>query len=487
MCYANGDIKILDVSPVAYLKNTTATGSTFLPSTYPLVPSNVPLQSCPHTPMCLAPSDSWTSHISHVVKVSSEGDLTTLESPEHIVQSLSLLPTRGVLRTVLHILLLVAESLRHPCPYGTVRMPTVETTRHVGAARDRALDAPAVAAGAPPDEARDAVPHRALAGAAGGAHTGDVRPGATEARDGGAVVEVQDEDLSLVGPEEQLAAGGGQARGREEHGRARELAVADAGPEARERVGAGCGVPDADAAVVARRDEVRPVVGPGEAVDGPRVRLGRDAAPAAPRAAAATAAVGRVPEAVVGHAEAVLLVQEPEEGAGAAYVPEADGAVEGAAGEDVLVARRPGEGEDGAAARDAAGGDEGLDGGVGAQVDEADGGVGEAAGDEEVVGDGRDGMRVELGAQVPGARQLRAARRPQLERLVEGARQEGLGVERVEGQPRDPELVALLLLLLAAGVGIGPVDGRDGLVDAGVVWVATLLEVPQLDGRVRAA
>lgn len=424
--------------------------------------------------------------MSQVVRLSGEGDLITLESPEHIIQSLSLLPTHGVLQVILHILLVVAESLRHPHPYGTVHMPTVETTRHVGAAGDRTLDAPAVATGAPPDEARDAVSHRALAGAPGGAHAGDLRPGAAEACDGGAVVEVQDEDLGLVGPEEQLAAGGGQARGREEHGRARELAVADAGPEARERVGAGGGVPDADAPVVARRDEVGPVVGPGEAVDGPRVRLGRDAAPTAPRAAAA---VG-VPEAVVGHAEAVLLVQEPEEGAGAAYVPEADGTVEGAAGEDVLVARGPGEGEDGAAAGDAAGGDEGLHGGVGAQVDEADGGVGEAAGDEEVVGDGRDGVRVELGAQVPGARQLRAARRPQLERLVEGARQEGLSVERVEGQPRDPEPVALLLLLLlllAAGVGVGPVDGRDGLVDAGVVWVAALLEVPQLDGRVRAA
>lgn len=56
-----------------------------------------------------------------------------------------------------------------------------------------------------------------------------------------------------------------------------------------------------------------------------------------------------------------------------------------------------------------------------------------SAGDEEVRGDGRGGVRVDLGSEVEGARDLGGGRGPQLEGLVEGGREEGELVEGEEG------------------------------------------------------
>lgn len=136
-------------------------------------------------------------------------------------------------------------------------------------------------------------------------------------------------------------------------------------PKVGERIGARSGVPHTHAPVVARRDDVRTAVGPGEAVDGAGVGFGGHADAAADDGGGGGGGGVRGGQtARVEDAEAVFLVEEADEGVGAPDVSDADGAVGGAAGEDVFVDGRPGDGEDGAGgAAGLAGGEEGLDGG----------------------------------------------------------------------------------------------------------------------------
>lgn len=92
-------------------------------------------------------------------------------------------------------------------------------------------------------------------------------------------------------------------------------------------------------------------------------------------------------------------------------------------------------------------------------------------------------MRVELGAEIPGARELSmggVGDIPDFERLVVRARDKGTSVGGEEGEVCDAELVAL-------SGGLGAWDRGGGLVGVLGVRIAALLKVPELDGRVCAA
>lgn len=100
-----------------------------------------------------------------------------------------------------------------------------------------------------------------------------------------------------------------------------------------------------------------------------------------------------------------------------------------------------------------------------------------------MVGNRRDGVRVELRAEVPGARELSlggVGDIPDFKRLVVRAREEGARVSGEEGEVRYAEIVALC-------DGLGAWDRGGGLVGVLGVWIAALLKVPELDGCVCAA
>lgn len=205
------------------------------------------------------------------------------------------------------------------------------------------------------------IPHRSLAPLCG--HGSHCRPRAAQPRYDGAFMQVHDQNLALARVKEQVPPRCRQTLGRDKHSQAADVSVAQRRPKVGERIGARGRVPHAHAPVVARRDKVRTAVGPGKAVDGAGVGFGGHADAAANDGGGG--GVGGVwggQTARVEDAEAVFLVEEADEGVGAPDVPDADGAVGGAAGEDVFVDGRPGDGEDGAGgAAGLAGGEEGLD------------------------------------------------------------------------------------------------------------------------------
>jgi hypothetical protein len=84
---------------------------------------------------------------------------------------------------------------------------------------------------------------------------------------------------------------------------------------------------------------------------------------------------------------------------------------------------------------------EGVRAGARAQIDEADGRVLGGAGDEQVRGDGREGVRVEDGGEVEGGGGGEGCGGVDLEGVVVGGGEEGLGVEGVEGEVRYAEFV----------------------------------------------
>lgn len=114
-----------------------------------------------------------------------------------------------------------------------------------------------------------------------------------------------------------------------------------------------------------------------------------------------------------------------------------------------------------------------LDVGTRAKIYQPDGGVLGAAGDEDVAGDGGDGVRVGLGAQGKGTRDTSRLGRPDLQGLIVGRRQEGGGVEGIEGQVGDAKLVRAPSPVAAKDAGHGRVRVRR-------VRVAAGLEVPYL-------
>ena len=142
----------------------------------------------------------------------------------------------------------------------------------------------------------------------------------------------------------------------------------------------------------------------------------------------------------------------------------------------MFVARAPGDGEHGAAA--VAG--KGVCAGARAEVDESDGRVLGRAGDEEVVGDGGEGVGVDDGVEVEGGGGGLRFGRVDLEGVVVRGGEEGEGVEGVEGEVGDAEFVGRGRP--AAGFRRG-----GGVVDAAVEGVAGALEVPEEDGGVSAA
>ncbi|TPX16942.1 uncharacterized protein E0L32_003504 [Thyridium curvatum] len=452
---------------------------------------------------------------------SRKSNLLPHQAPVRIIDSLALparllgrRPALGRHIVRVRVRVLVVPPLRQPRrphPDLPVQVPAVHGASHVRPAHAHAARR-AAAAGPPPRDARHPVPDRPLAAhataAAGAAAAGataalcrrrrgpdarHLRPDAAQARHDAAVVQVQHQDLRLVGPEEQLAARRREPGGRREHGHAREPAVADRRAEAGERVGARRRVPDADAPVVARRHDVRAVVGPREPVDGPAVRPRREPDPAVLQRAPASASAScrRRGTPARDDAQAVFLVEQGHEPAGPPDVPYAHRAVDRAAGEDVLVPRGPRRGEDGACrSADRAGCHEGLDCRARPQVHQPHGRVLRTAGDQEVVRDRGDGVRVDLGAELEGCRELGGLRVPQLEGLVVRRREEGGRVEGVEGEVGDTEAVALRLSRPRArgrGLRLRRLRAEDlgyGLVGEAVVGVAGLLKIPEPDSRV---
>lgn len=320
-------------------------------------------------------------------------DLATRQGFEYIVDGFPLLPSTLLIRLGIigHMFPVIAGNPWHPGVYLAICLATADKPRCVRPARYDADGAStAVTSGASPDKTRDdAVPDGPLSCPAG-PDAGDLSAGCSEASDDGALVKLHNQDVGLVRPEEQLLLGERQTNGGDEHGDVRQLPVADAGAEARKCVGARRRVPDANAPVVAGAYDERAVISPGETVHGPRVRLGGQAGPAVPRVVGVGIATARQDP------QAVLLVEEPEEGAGAPDVPDADRAVERAAGEDVLVAWRPGERQHCAATGNLTGRDEGLDRRVCTQINETDGWVSHSACHEKVVRDGGDGVGVDF-------------------------------------------------------------------------------------------
>ena len=87
---------------------------------------------------------------------------------------------------------------------------------------------------------------------------------------------------------------------------------------------------------------------------------------------------------------------------------------------------------------------------------------------EEMVGDGREGVRVDDGVEGEGCGEGLGFRGVDLEGVVVGGGEEGEGVEGVEGEVGDAEFV-----------GRGCSAGFcGGFVDAAVEWVTGALEVP---------
>lgn len=164
------------------------------------------------------------------------------------------------------------------------------------------------------------------------------------------------------------------------------MRVLDRWAKAGQGVGARRGVPHAHPLIVARRDEVPAVVGPDDAVDSTAVRT-----PLLPIARAAAQSVE------ADRADRVFFVEQAEAAGAAPDVPEADGAVCAAAGDDMLGGGAPGGGQDGSAVAG-----ERVRRGSGTEIDEADGGLLGGTGHKEMGSYGGHGVRVDDMVEIKG-------------------------------------------------------------------------------------
>ena len=247
--------------------------------------------------------------------------------------------------------------------------------------------------------------------------------------------------------------GGRDVSGWKEREEGGELGVFDQGAEMRQGVCADADVPHAHALVVARRDEVSAVFRPDDAVARADVRLAL-VVPGPGVAALAVFAAGP---------DRVVHVQDTQAPRAPPYVPQLDGALGAGAREHVLVARTPGYGENGAAVAG-----QRVRARARSEVDQPDGRVLRRARHEEVVGYGRQGVRVDDRVEVEGRGEGLRLRRVDLQGVVVGGGEEGEGVEGVEGQMGDAESVGR-----GRSAGFG-----GGSVDAAVERVPGALEVP---------
>ena len=106
--------------------------------------------------------------------------------------------------------------------------------------------------------------------------------------------------------------------------------------------------------------------------------------------------------------------------------------------------------------------------GARSEIDQSDGRVLRRAGHEEMVGNGRQGVRVDDGVEIEGCGEGLGLRRVYLQGVVVGSREEGEGVEGIEGEMGDAEFVS--------GGRSAAFRGRS--VNAAVEGVPGALEIP---------
>ena len=85
-----------------------------------------------------------------------------------------------------------------------------------------------------------------------------------------------------------------------------------------------------------------------------------------------------------------------------------------------------------------------------------------------MIGNGRQGVRVDDGVEVEGCGEGLCLRRVYLQGVVVGGGEEGEGVEGIEGEMGDAEFVSRR----RSG------SFRGGFIDAAVEWIPGALEIP---------
>lgn len=187
----------------------------------------------------------WTTGIS------VESDLLTHEALEGIVKSLPLLNPLLLSQfgSITFILFVQPLQLRHPSSNLAVSVPTINTTGDVRCSRHDTTRATGTSSSSPHDTC-DAIFDCSLTPTLC-PHARDVGAYASETRDSRALMQVHDQDFSIVWPEEQFLLGWRQPYRRCKHRSVSQLAILDARPKRRKSVRARSGVPHTYASIVA--------------------------------------------------------------------------------------------------------------------------------------------------------------------------------------------------------------------------------------------